>query len=81
MNELQKNKYYLHQLLYELEMLNEDIRFVISNIDIHDEEAFKLLNSLSKDIHRIELVQPEYDDIKLFCGFQQNCFADVAYLL
>ncbi len=46
-NMIQDNKYYLNEILYELRLLNDEIRFVRNSIDIHDEEAFSFLINLS----------------------------------
>ncbi|MEQ1674140.1 MAG: hypothetical protein ABL865_03770 [Candidatus Nitrotoga sp.] len=71
---IQNNEYYLNEILYELRVLNDEIKFVRSNIDIHDEEVFKFLNNLSQIIHRMESTKPEYDDIKSFCRFLWEIF-------
>ena len=74
-NGIQDNEYYLNELLYELRILNDEIRFVRSNIDIHDDEVFDFLNRLSQIIHRMESTQPEYEDIKSFCRFLWELFS------
>ncbi|MBI5435755.1 MAG: hypothetical protein HY937_01335 [Nitrosomonadales bacterium] len=73
-NGIQNNEYYLNEILYELRVLNDEIKFVRSNIDIHDEEVFQFLNNLSQIIHRMESTKPEYDDIKSFCRFLWEIF-------
>jgi hypothetical protein len=73
-NGMQDNEYSLNEILYELRVLNDEIKFVRSNIDIHDEEVFQFLNNLSQVIHRMESTKPEYDDIKTFCRFLWEIF-------
>jgi hypothetical protein len=73
-NGIQNNEYYLNEILYELRLLNDEIKFVRSNIDIHDDEVFQFLNNLSQVIHRMESTKPNYDDIKSFCGFLWEIF-------
>ncbi len=73
-NGLQSNQVYLQEIIYELRMLNEEIRFVKSSIDIHDEETFVFFNRLSQIILKIESTQPEYDDVKSFCRFLWELF-------
>lgn len=73
-NGIQNNEYYLNEILYELRVLNDEIKFVKSAIDIHDEEVFQFLNSLSHIIHRMESTKPEYDEIKSFCRFLWEIF-------
>ena len=79
-NGLQDNSYYLKEVIYELQMLNEEIRFVKNNIDIHDEEAFNFFNRLSQIIFRMESTQPEYDDIKSFCSFLWQLFTGWSFI-
>lgn len=73
-NGIQNSEYYLNEILYELRVLNDEIKFVRSTIDIHDEEVFQFLNNLSQIIHRMESTKPEYDDIKSFCRFLWEIF-------
>lgn len=73
-NGIQGNEYYLNEILYELRLLNDEIKFVRGAIDIHDEEVFQFLNNLSQIIHRMEATKPEYDDIKSFCRFLWEIF-------
>lgn len=79
-NGIQNNEYYLNEILYELRVLNDEIKFVRSNIDIHDEEAFQFLNYLSQIIHRMESTKPAYDDIKSFCRFLWEIFTGWSFV-
>ena len=79
-NEIQGNEYYLNEIIYELKMLNEEIKFIRSSVDIHDEEAFLFLKRLSHMIHRMESTKPDYDDIKSFCGFFWSLFTGWSFI-
>jgi len=79
-NGIQNNKYYLNEILYELRVLNDEIKFVRSSIDIHDEEVFQFLNNLSQIIHRVESTNPEYDDIKSFCRLLWEIFTGWSFI-
>jgi hypothetical protein len=79
-NGIQNNEYYLNEILYELRMLNDEIKFVRNNIDIHDEEVFQFLKNLSQIIHRMESTKPEYDDIKSFCRFLWEIFSGWSFI-
>jgi hypothetical protein len=68
-NAIQSNDYYLKDIIYHLRMLNEEIRFTRSTVNLNDQEVFDFLNQLSQAIVRIESTKREYDDIKSFCGF------------
>ncbi|MCD2453607.1 hypothetical protein GO003_024830 [Methylicorpusculum oleiharenae] len=79
-NGIQNNEYYLGEILYELRVLNDEIKFVRSAIDIHDEDVFQFLNNLSHIIHRMESTKPEYDDVKSFCRFLWEIFTGWSFI-
>lgn len=68
-NGLQANEFYLRETIYELRMLNEEIRFVRSTLNIKDIEVYEFLGRLSRAIVRMESTTQDYDEIKSFCGF------------
>lgn len=68
-NGIQGNRFYLDELIYELRMLNDEIKYIKSSIYLFDSEVFDLLNGLSQTIHGYERTEQEYDDIKSFMGF------------
>ena len=73
-NCLQENEYYLKEVIYYLQMLNEEIRYARNAIDLNDPEVFDLLNRLSQLIMRMELTGKEYDDVKSLCRFLWSIF-------
>lgn len=73
-NGIQNNEFYLREVLYELRMFNEEIKYIRNTVYIGDPEVFSFLNRLSQSIHRYELTQPDYDDIKSFCRFLWSVF-------
>ena len=79
-NGIQCNEYYLNEVLYELRVLNDEIKFVRSAIDIHDEKVFQFLNNLSQIIHRMDSTKPEYNDIKSFCRFLWEIFTGWSFI-
>ena len=79
-NGIQDNEYYLNEILYELRVLNDEIKFVRSAIDIHDEEVFLYLNTLSRIILRMEATKPEYDDIKSLSRFLWEIFTGRSFI-
>ena len=66
-NGLQQNEYHLREVLYYLRMLNEEIRHAMTAIDIDDEEVAGYLKSCSQLLSRMDMIQTDYDDIKLLC--------------
>ncbi|MFZ4699437.1 MAG: hypothetical protein ACOYMG_05260 [Candidatus Methylumidiphilus sp.] len=79
-NGIQKNQVYLKEILYELRILNDEIKFVRSTIDIHDEDVFQFLNKLSQIIHKMESTNPDYDEIKSFCRFLWEIFSGWSFV-
>ena len=79
-NALSKNTYPLRDILNELEILREEILYVLNNIDVHDEEVFKFLKRFSHAIFKIKHVDPEYDDIKSLCGFLWEIFTGWSFI-
>jgi hypothetical protein len=73
-NGMQGNDFYLREIVYELRMFNEEIKYIRSTVYLGDSEVFNFLNRLSQTIHRYELTQPDYDEIKSFCGFLWSVF-------
>ena len=73
-NGMQGNEFYLREIVYELRMFNEEIKYIRNTIYLGDSEVFNFLNKLSQAIHRYELTQPEYDEIKSFCRFLWSVF-------
>lgn len=73
-NGLADNRYSLKEILYELRLLNEEIRFVRSTIELYDEKVSDLLTDISHIITKMEATEPEYDDVKSFCGFLWSLF-------
>ena len=73
-NSLQDSEYYLREVMYYLQMLNEEIRYTRNSINLNDPEVFEFLNRLSQLIARMESTEREYDDIKSLCGFLWSIF-------
>ena len=66
-NGLQGNEYHFREVLYYLQMLNEEIRHAMTVIDIDDEEVTEYLIHCSQVLSRMDMIQNDYEDIKLLC--------------
>lgn len=73
-NSLQENRYYLDEIIFELQRLNDEIKYIKNTIYLFDSEVFDFLNRLSQIIHRYERTEQEYDSIKSFMGFLWTIF-------
>lgn len=71
---LEANRYYLRDVVHELRMLNDELRFFRSSVQFHDSQVHDFLHQLSKELARLENTEPQYDDIKLFCQFLWSIF-------
>ncbi|MGH8564965.1 MAG: hypothetical protein ACREXW_13130 [Gammaproteobacteria bacterium] len=58
-----------------LEVLREELLYVLNTIDVHDEEVFAFLKRLAQIIYRMRDIETEYDDIKQIGGFLWELFA------
>ena len=67
---LEENEYHFREVLYHLRMLNEEIRRAMIVIDIDDEEVTGYLKNCSQVLSRMDIIQNDYDDIKLLCRNQ-----------
>ena len=79
-NGFQNDEYYLREIIYELKMLNNEIKFVTSAIDIHDEEVSQFLKGLSQSIHRFELKKADYFDSKSLSSFLWTMFTGWSFI-
>lgn len=73
-NGLQANEFYLREIVYELRMLNDEIRFIRSTLNIKSIQVYEFLGRLSREITRMESTTQDYDDIKSFCRFLWQIF-------
>ncbi|RJX29966.1 MAG: hypothetical protein C4516_11085 [Oxalobacter sp.] len=73
-NGLQENEFYLREIIYELRMLSDEIRFVRSTLNIKDIEVYEFLGRFSRVIVRMESTTQDYDDIKSLSGFLWEIF-------
>ena len=70
---LEENQYYLKEIIYHLQILNEEIRYIRNTISLNDPEVFDFLNRLSQIIVRMESIEREYD-VKSLCRFLWSIF-------
>lgn len=73
-NSIQDNQYYLDEIIFELQRLNDEIKYIKNTIYLFDTEVFDFLSRLSQTIHRYERTEQEYDGIKSFMGFLWSVF-------
>lgn len=73
-NSLEESDYYLKEIIYYLQILNEEIKYTRNVVNLNDPEVFNFLNNLSQIIMRMELTEGEYDDVKSLCKFLWSVF-------
>jgi len=69
------DKYYLQQLITKLEVLRDEINFVLNNVDIPSDEPFEFMKRLSAAIVAMKKTTDGYDDKDRFTGFLWSVFA------
>lgn len=79
-NEVQSNKYLQHELIMELSILRDEVSFVLSSIEIHDEKIFEFFKRLQRIIYRHEHGQFETDDFKSFMQFFFELFTGWSFV-
>lgn len=67
--------YYLEVTLSRMEILRQEISFVMQNTDISEGEVFELLKRLSHALLMQRNATTDYDSINSFLGFFWNLFA------
>src|SRR3990167_7496481 len=79
-NEVQSNKYLQHELIMELSILRDEVSFVLSSIEIHDENIFEFFKRLQRIIYRHEHGQFETDDFESFMQFFFELFTGWSHI-
>lgn len=80
LNKVQSDEYLQHELLVELSILRDEVSFVLSTIEIHDEKIFEFFKRLQRIIYRHENGQFETDDFKSFMQFFFELFTGWSFL-
>lgn len=79
-NYLQENDHYLKDVIYHLQIFNEEIRYTRNFVGLSEPEVFGFLNRLSQLIVRMESTERNYDDIKSLCGFLWSIFTGWSWI-
>ena len=79
-NGLQRNEYHLHEVLYYLRMLNDEIRHAMTAIDIDDEGVTGYLTHYSQVLSRMDMIQNDYDDIKILCRHLWSLYTGFSFV-
>ena len=72
---LSGNNYYVQEILYELQMLNQELMFVRNNFDIQSSKAEQFFRSLSQIIARHNSAEPGYDQVDMLGSFLWEIFS------
>ena len=71
---------YKNDLLIELEILLQEIIYVLNNIPITDENVFNFFKNLSKSVYEIKNSSFDYDDKKVVFGFLWHLFTGWSWI-
>jgi len=67
---------HLQELRIELEILRDELAYIISQIDISEPKTLDFFKNLSKYVYRMKQKSLEYDDVKSLSGFLWEIFAN-----
>ena len=67
--------YLLRELLVELEILLNEVTFVLNNVYINDQNVFSFFKRLSYSVYKLKNTTSEYDDLKRLASFLWELFA------
>ncbi len=70
----------LRELLIELEILKNEVSFILNNIDINDEDVFSFLKRLSQNICRFKSTTNEYWEIDQLLQFLWELFSGWSFI-
>jgi len=74
------NEYLLRELLVELEILLNEVTFVLSNVDIDDQNVYSFFKRLSQAVHRLKKSTLEYEEVKQLSRFLWEMFAGWSFI-
>jgi hypothetical protein len=70
------DEHYLQELRIELEMLRNELSYIISQVDISEPKILDFFKNLSQYVYRMEHLTLEYEDIKSLSNFLWQIFAN-----
>ena len=73
------DEHHLQDLRIELEMLRDELAYIISQVDISEPKILDFFKNLSKYVYRMEHLTLEYDDIKSLSNFLWQMFANADF--
>ncbi len=80
LNGLYKNDRPLKDLLVEMEILMNEVAFVLNNVRIDDRDVFAFFKRLSQAVYRLKNSTPEYDEVKPLSRFVWELFAGWSFI-
>jgi len=72
---LQENIHDIKEIFIEFEVLEKETKYILSNLDIHNEEIFDFLKRISRMTYNFRDFDPEKDDVKSLMSFLWSIFA------
>jgi len=69
------DRYYVEQIAMELEILREEILFLIGNLNIDNEATFSLLKNLATTVYAMSKVGSDYDEQKAWGRFLWSIYS------
>jgi len=70
----------MKDLLVELEILLHEVTFVLSNVNINDEDVFSFFKRLSQSVYKMKNMTLEYNDLKTLTSFLWQTFSGWSFI-
>jgi len=80
MNGMQRNEYYVEEILTQLEVLRQEILYVLSSLEITDQEVFDFLKRLSHILFTHRKVSTNYDEVEYLADFLWQVFSGWSFI-
>jgi hypothetical protein len=74
-NALDGDRFRMNEILVELAILRAEVSFVLTKIEIRDEQVLAFFKNMSSTMYRLEHGDCEYDDVKSMMQFMWQLFA------
>lgn len=74
------DEYLMKDLLVELEILLHEVTFVLSNVNINDEDVFSFFKRLSQSVYKMKNMTLEYNDLKTLTSFLWQTFSGWSFI-
>ncbi len=70
----------LKDLLVELEILMNEVSYILNNVNVEDPNVFSFFKRLSQEVYKLKNTTMEYDDVKQLSHFLWELFSGWSFI-